>query len=50
MNPQLLYEIIGYTASFLVALSMAMNSLFKLRVANLIGAICFTTYGLLIGA
>lgn len=50
MNLQLLYEIIGYTASILVALSMAMNSLLKLRIANLFGAICFTTYGLLIGA
>jgi len=44
------YEIIGYIASALVAISLMMSSILKLRVINLIGAACFTVYGLLIGA
>jgi hypothetical protein len=43
-------EIIGYVASVLVALSLMMRSLLRLRLINLIGAILFTIYGLLIGA
>ncbi|MEX2550540.1 MAG: hypothetical protein WD638_09950 [Nitriliruptoraceae bacterium] len=41
-------ELIGYLASALIVLSLLMASLFKLRVVNLIGAIVFTAYGLLI--
>jgi len=44
------YEIIGYIASILVAVSLMMSSILKLRVINLIGAACFTIYGILIGA
>jgi hypothetical protein len=44
------YEIIGYIASALVAVSLMMSSILKLRIINLIGAACFTVYGLLIGA
>ncbi len=44
------YEIIGYIASALVAISLMMSSILKLRVINLMGALCFTAYGLLIGA
>ena len=44
------YEIIGYIASILVAVSLMMSSILKLRVINLIGAACFTVYGLLIDA
>jgi hypothetical protein len=44
------YEIIGYIASILVAVSLMMSSILKLRVVNLIGAAFFTVYGLLIGA
>ncbi len=44
------YEIIGYIASALVAISLMMSSILKLRVINLIGAAFFTVYGLLIGA
>ena len=43
-------ELIGYAASFFVAVSLLMVSLVKLRVINLIGASFFTLYGLLIGA
>jgi hypothetical protein len=44
------YEIIGYIASILVAVSLMMSSILKLRVINLTGAACFTVYGLLIDA
>ena len=50
MNISITYEIIGYTASALVAISLMMSSIVKLRVINLIGAALFTLYGLLIGA
>lgn len=43
-------ELIGYVASILVALSLAMSSILKLRVISLFGAIAFTVYGILIGA
>ena len=50
MDSSMIYEIIGYTASALVAISLMMSSIVKLRVINLIGAALFTLYGLLIGA
>lgn len=40
------YEGLGYLASVLVALSLTMRSLLKLRVINLAGAMLFTIYGL----
>lgn len=43
-------EIIGFTASIIIALSMTMNSILKFRWINLTGAITFSTYGFLIGA
>jgi hypothetical protein len=50
MDSSLTYEIIGYIASVLVAISLTMSSILKLRVINLFGAALFTLYGLLIGA
>ena len=50
MDSSFIYEIIGYIASLLVALSLTMKSLQKLRIVNMIGAIVFIVYGLLIGA
>lgn len=50
MDLSLVYEIIGYVASALVAISLMMSSILKLRVINLIGAVIFTLYGLLISA
>jgi hypothetical protein len=50
MNPQTLYEIIGYIASVLVAISLTMRSILRLRIINLVGAVFFTAYGLLIRA
>lgn len=43
-------ELVGYTASILIAVSLTMSSLLKLRLINLSGAITFVVYGLLIGA
>jgi hypothetical protein len=41
-------ELIGYLASGLIVISLLMSSLLRLRVINLIGAIVFTAYGVLI--
>lgn len=43
-------EWIGYTASVIVAISLAISSIVKFRWVNLIGASTFSTYGFLIGA
>ena len=43
-------ELLGYLASILVAVSLTMTSLLRLRIVNLVGAACFTAYGLLIHA
>ena len=43
-------EIIGYAASVLVAISLMMSAIVKLRIINLIGCIFFTVYGVIIGA
>jgi len=43
-------ELIGYLGSILVAISLMMKSLLRLRVLNLIGASFFTAYGVLLGA
>lgn len=45
-----LVEIIGYAGSVLVAVSLMMSSIVKLRIINLIGAVIFSTYGFIIGA
>ena len=50
MDSHLFYELLGYVASGLVAVSLLMRSILRLRVLNLIGAVCFTIYGLLIAA
>jgi len=41
---------LGYVASIIIAISMLMSSLLKLRAINLFGAISFATYGYMIGA
>ena len=43
-------EILGYVASVIVAVSLMMNSLVKLRWINLIGSAMFSAYGFIIGA
>lgn len=50
MELSLFYELIGYAGSLLVAISLMMRSVFRLRVINLIGALFFVIYGLLIHA
>ena len=41
-------EILGYAASIMVALSLTMKEIVKLRVLNFIGCALFTAYGLMI--
>ena len=43
-------EIVGYVASILVAISLMLTSILRLRVINLFGSILFTIYGVLIQA
>jgi len=43
-------ELIGYVGSVLVAVSLMMSSLVKLRWINLVGALTFAIYGGLVGA
>lgn len=43
-------EVLGYVASVLVAVSLTMRSVLRLRLVNLAGALCFTVYGLAIRA
>ncbi|NWG06132.1 MAG: hypothetical protein HXY35_05515 [Chloroflexi bacterium] len=50
MGTQFWFEMMGYAGSILVAISLMMKSLWRLRIINLIGASFFTVYGLLIGA
>jgi hypothetical protein len=45
-----MYELIGYVASVLVAVSLMMSSIVRLRVINLAGAALFSVYGVLIGS
>lgn len=50
MDAELAYELIGYLASGLVAVSLMMKSIRRLRIYNLVGSLAFTVYGVLIGA
>lgn len=43
-------ELLGYVASVLVAVSLMMSRIVRLRVINLVGSLAFTVYGVLIGA
>ncbi|MDR0811406.1 MAG: hypothetical protein LBN23_03915 [Paludibacter sp.] len=49
MNLSIL-EIIGYTASVIIAFSMTISSIVRFRWVNLAGAITFSAYGFIIGA
>jgi hypothetical protein len=50
METVLNFELLGYLASLFVAISLMMRSLTKLRLINLVGALLFIAYGLVIGA
>lgn len=45
-----MYEVIGYVASALVAVSLMMSSILRLRLINLVGSAVFALYGVLIHA
>lgn len=45
-----LIEWVGYLASILIAVSMFMKDIIKLRFINLVGSLCFVIYGLVIKA
>lgn len=50
METTFIYELIGYAASVLVAISLMMSKIVKLRIMNLIGSVTFSLYGVLIGS
>ena len=50
MSTHVLLEGFGYLASVLVVISLMMRSIVRLRWINLVGAACFTAYGILISA
>lgn len=50
MDSRTWLEIVGYAASGLIAISLMMSSILRLRLINLIGALAFASYGLLIHA
>ncbi|WP_017631814.1 YgjV family protein [Vibrio sp. 624788] len=43
-------EILGYAASIMVAISLTMKDIVRLRVLNFIGCTLFTAYGVMIDA
>jgi hypothetical protein len=43
-------ELVGYAGSVLIAISLMMTSILRLRVINVVGSAAFAIYGLLIGA
>ncbi len=43
-------EILGYAASIMVAISLTMKDIVRLRVLNFVGCALFTAYGLMIEA
>lgn len=49
MSPQVV-EVIGYVASLLIVVSLAMRSVIRLRIVSLVGSLIFAVYGALIGA
>ena len=50
MSTQFGLELIGYVGSILIAISLMMSSVLRLRVINMIGGAMFSLYGLLIHA
>jgi hypothetical protein len=50
MEHRFILELFGYAASALIAISLMMSSILRLRIINLAGAAAFATYGLLIHA
>ncbi len=50
MDNAIIWEWVGYLASVVVAISLMMSNIKKLRWWNLIGAALFVAYGVAIGA
>ncbi len=50
MNTQFWLEMVGYLGSVLVAISLMMRSLVRLRMINSVGCLVFVIYGILIRA
>lgn len=50
MTTHFALELIGYAGSVLIAISLMMSSVLRLRVINMIGGAMFSLYGFLIGA
>jgi hypothetical protein len=50
MQNHFVLELVGYAASVLIAVSLMMTSILRLRWINIIGSAAFSVYGLLIGA
>ncbi|NBH81388.1 hypothetical protein D7X88_00395 [bacterium C-53] len=48
MDTQMIVEMIGYFASFLILVSFLMTSVVKLRIVNSAGALIFAVYALII--
>ena len=46
----LLKEAIGYAASLIILVSLLMTNVYRLRLINMVGSLCFSLYGWLIGA
>lgn len=46
----MIYELVGYAASIMVAISLTMSSILRLRILNLVGASLFAVYGIAIGS
>ncbi|MCX6894756.1 MAG: YgjV family protein [Verrucomicrobia bacterium] len=50
MDHRFLLELLGYVASVLIAVSLMMSSILRLRLINMAGALAFAVYGVLIGS
>lgn len=50
MTPRFNLELLGYVASALIAASLLMRSIVRLRFINMVGGATFSLYGFLIGA
>ncbi|MCH1929215.1 hypothetical protein L9G16_03405 [Shewanella sp. A25] len=50
MDTAMIWEWVGYLASVVVAVSLMMSNIKKLRWWNLIGSALFVAYGMAIGA
>jgi GNAT superfamily N-acetyltransferase len=50
MQNPLIYELVGYVASIVIAISVMNTNVLRLRLFNIAGAVLFTVYGFLIKA